>query len=155
MTLNRITPLLLGSLVWTACSVAGPVAPGGGGPEQRVQAGREFSLRLGEAATTGTLRVGLDAVLSDSRCPKGERCITAGEASVRIWLQQGDGPRMPRELRLPASSAQTADHDVQLLRLEPYPVTGRTPAPGDYVATLVLRPASTAQGTSAAQTSPR
>lgn len=155
--MKQIAPLLLGSLVWTACTVAGPAGPaasGGGAAGQAAQPGREFSLRPGQVATIGSLSVGLDAVLSDSRCPKGERCITAGDASVRIWLQDGAGLRKPRDLRLTPSTSQDDGHDVQLLRLEPYPVTGRTPAQGDYVATLVLRPPSPAQGASASGAPP-
>lgn len=152
--MKYVLPLVLGSMVWTACSVAGPAASGSA-PELRVQAGRAFGLRAGEVATTGTLRMGLDAVLSDSRCPKGERCITAGEARVRIWVQQGTGPRQPRELRLGPPDALGGAEDVQLVALEPYPVAGRTTAPADYVATFVLQPASAVPGASAPQTSPR
>lgn len=144
-----LAALLFGSLAWTACSVASPGAagsdPGGAGRTEVV--GRNFTLRPGEVATLGDLRVGLEAVTSDSRCPKGERCITAGDAAVRVWLQHGGAPRVIRELRLVAAGAQTASahtaggpgHEVQLLALEPYPVSARPIAAADYAATLVVR----------------
>lgn len=156
--MNQFAFLLLGSLVVAACSAAGPAASGAGRrapPAQPVQPGQAFSLRVGEVATAGSLRLGLDAVLSDSRCPKGERCITAGDARVRVWLQQGAGPRMSRELVLAPSDARGAGEVVQLLRLEPYPVSGRATAPGAYVATLVLHPLLPADGASATDAATR
>lgn len=123
------------SLVWTACSVAGPPVP--------VEAGKSFSLRIGESARAGTeaLRVGFEGVTADSRCPKAERCVSAGDATVRVWLQRGSGPKEVRELHTAPGATQAANaqnHEVRLLRLDPYPVTGKPIAKGDYSATLTL-----------------
>ncbi len=132
------------SLAWTACSTAGPAR------SIHVESGESFSLVTGESVQTrnATLRVGFEGVTADSRCPKGEQCVWAGDATVRIWLQRGSGPRQMLELHTMAGAAQAAsaaDHVVRLIRLDPYPIAGRAVAQRDYVATLMLGRGSTAQ----------
>ncbi len=128
---------LAAALGWTACSAVGPDAL------PTSAAGREFSLRAGESANTeaGGLRVGFDGVSADSRCPKGERCVWAGDAVVQVWLQRGAEPRERLELHAAPGNGQAAQamgHELRLVRLDPYPVSGRPIAQRDYVATLTL-----------------
>ncbi|MET0519104.1 MAG: hypothetical protein ABW005_09745 [Burkholderiaceae bacterium] len=140
------------SLLWAACSVAetaGPLSAPLQAPIQ-IERGKGFALRVGESAQSadGALRIGFDGVSADSRCPTGEQCVWAGDASVRIWLQQGAGPRERREMRVaPGASPSSAalpgrDLELRLLRLEPYPVSGKAVDPAAYVLTLVLAPGS-------------
>jgi hypothetical protein len=108
-----------------------------------VETGKSFSLKVGESATVagGRLRVGFDGVTADSRCPKGEQCLRAGDATVWVWLQPAAGPRLMRELRTAPATAQAVrvlDHELRLLRLDPHPVTGKVPTNEDYSATLLL-----------------
>jgi hypothetical protein len=126
---------IMASLVWTGCSVAGPAAPA------RFEPSESFSLKVGDSAQTadGALRIGFEGVTADSRCPKGVQCMWAGDAVVRLWLQRGAGQKQVRELHTARGATQAApapDQDVQLLRLEPYPVAGKTLGPADYVLTL-------------------
>lgn len=128
---------VVASLAWTGCSTAGPAAPAS------IEPGKAFSLKTGESAQTrdGLLRVGFDGVTADSRCPKGAQCVWAGDATVRVWLQHGSGARETRELHSSPGSAQAArvlDHDLHLVRLDPYPVNGKPIVKADYVATLIL-----------------
>lgn len=110
----------------------------------QMEVGKDFSLKVGASAQTAdaALQIGFEAVTGDSRCPKGEQCIRAGDATVRIWVQQGSGPRQSRELRTAPGPGQAVrvrqDRELRLLRLEPYPVTGRSIAAADYVATFAL-----------------
>jgi len=132
------------SLSWTACSAAGPTPPA------PIETAKTFSLRVGESAQAraGILRVGFEGVTADSRCPKGEHCVWAGDATARIWLQRGSGPAETRDLHTAPGAAQRAsafDHEVQLVRLEPYPSAGQAVAKGDYVATLRLSRGSSAE----------
>lgn len=125
------------ALAWTACSIAGPSAP------LSIEPGKSFSLRPGESAQTAdaALQVGFEGVTADSRCPKGTQCVWAGDATVRIWVQRGSGPREARELHAAPSATQALrvmDHELRLVRLEPYPLAGKAPTPADYVATLTL-----------------
>ena len=105
--------------------------------------GEAFSLQTGESAQArdGALRIGFDGVTADSRCPKGEQCVRAGEATARIWLQHGSEPKEIRELHTAPAVAQSIrvlDRCVRLVRLDPIPVTGRAIAKSQYVATLML-----------------
>lgn len=123
-------------LVCTACSLAPPAQPASVGPSQ------PFSLRVGESARThdGALVIGFEGVPADSRCPKGERCVWAGDATVRVWLQKAGGTRSTHELHT-ASSATRADgaaSALRLVRLDPPAVSGKAIAQSDYVATLAL-----------------
>lgn len=125
------------ALAWAACSMASPERPA------TLALGQSFSLKAGQWAQSAdqALRVGFEGVTADSRCPKGEQCIRAGHATLRIWLQRGEGPKATRELQATAAavnSVHALDHELRLLRLDPYPVSGRVPASGDYVATLIL-----------------
>lgn len=135
---------IIASLAWTACGM-----PGSAGTVQ-IELGKKFSLRTGGAAQTpdGAMRVGFEGITADSRCAKGEQCILAGEATVRVWLQRGAGQREARELHSAMGAAQAASamgHEVHLVSLDPYPVTGKAIAKGDYVVTLTLRRGSTAE----------
>ncbi|MDT9001667.1 hypothetical protein RQP53_20490 [Paucibacter sp. APW11] len=120
-----------------ACSSAAPEAP------LAVAVGTAFTLPVGGTAQVGQtgVRVGVEAVSADSRCPKGAQCVWAGQASVRVWLQQGRGDRQTLDLHLPAMAGppvQAFGHQVQLLQLDPLPVSGKPIARADYRATLLL-----------------
>jgi hypothetical protein len=126
---------ILALFISTACALAGSTPP------QAIKQGVNFSLKAGEVALVAgqSLRIGFEDVTADSRCPKGERCVWAGEATVRVWLQQGEGPKAMRELRTTSGTVQSvhiAGHELRLVRLDPYPVTGKAIARQDYVATL-------------------
>ena len=122
-------------LACSACSSASSASPVRAGP------GQPFSLRVGESARTddGALVIGFEGVTADSRCPKGEQCVWAGDATVRVWLQQAGGPRLTRELHTasnPPHAESAPSHGLRLVRLDPLPITGKAIAQGDYIATL-------------------
>lgn len=131
------TATIVASLAWTACSTGGPA---GAAP---IELGKPFSLRPGEMVHTSdnALRIGFTAVTADSRCPKGEQCVVAGDATVRVWLKQGAGPRQAGDLRAAPGKAQALQmfsHELRLVGLAPYPVSGKVIAAADYVATFTL-----------------
>ena len=135
-----------------ALSVAGFVGCGVGpvSVRQTVESGRHFILKAGQSATlaaSADLRIGFDGVVADSRCPKGEQCVRAGEAIVRVWLQRGAGPRQVVELVGPVAEPhgqallpQAMGHQLIFISLEPYPVSSRAVLPADYLLTLSVRP---------------
>ena len=129
--------MLVSTLAWTACSVAATA------PTVDIEPEMDFSLKVGEVAQLvgGALQIGVEGVTADSRCPKGEQCVWAGDATVRVWLRQGSGPKELRELHAAPGSAPAVGilgHGLTLVRLEPAPVTGRTIAGNAYLATLRL-----------------
>ncbi|MEO8739736.1 MAG: hypothetical protein ABI537_08540 [Casimicrobiaceae bacterium] len=132
------------SLALTGCGMADSAQ------RAYIELGRNFILRTGESAPTReeALRVGFDGVTADSRCPKGEQCIWAGDATARVWVQQGSGPRETRDLHAASGAAQAVTvpgYELRLVRLDPYPVSGKSIASADYTATLMLSRTSTAE----------
>lgn len=118
---------------------------------QVAEPGWPFSLKPGQSAVLASsdLRIGFDGVVADSRCPKGEQCVRAGEARVKVWLQRGPGPRQAVELVGPLARAQwqgaaplAMGHQLGFVDLAPYPVSGRAIAASDVVLTLEVRAAA-------------
>ncbi len=97
----------------------------------RIQVGQRISVE------GGALEILFEAVTADSRCPKGENCAWEGDAIVALAVRSGDRPPTRLELHTSAkrpTAAAYLDWGIQLAALEPYPVTGRTIPPADYVA---------------------
>lgn len=131
------------ALVSAACSAAAP------SEVKSVALGESFGLKVGESAEIGTeaLEIGLEDVSGDSRCPKGERCVWEGDATVQVWLQKAHGPKETLKLHTLAkegSAMSDLGYGVNLLRLDPYPLSGRTIERGDYQATLEVTRGSSA-----------
>ena len=101
-----------------------------------------FTLKVGQTASipAGKITAKFVAVSEDSRCPKGEQCITAGNA--RIVLEVAVGSNAPERVELNlgrgSSEAVVSGLEVTLLDLQPYPVSGRPIRPEDYLASLSL-----------------
>jgi hypothetical protein len=100
-----------------------------------------FELRAGQSAIVGTegLLVGFRSVIADSRCAMGETCVWEGDAIVRVSLQCGGSTRELLELHTLSSepdSGSCGGYSLQLLSLDPFPVSGRVIAPTEYVATF-------------------
>jgi len=137
------------ALVFVAAMVPADGSLAASSQPHKAALGERFTLRVGESAQIDAeaLQIGFEDVPADSRCPRGEQCIREGDAAVRVWLQKAPGPRETLELRT-APKEQSAmrylSYDVRLVRLDPYPTSGRTIARGDYVATLELTRGSTA-----------
>ena len=101
-------------------------------------------LRLGEPVNVGNdgLSLTLVQVVADSRCPEGVTCIWAGQASVMIDADAGNGPSVQVSLTLgddPAQRAAVLDrYTLELVKLEPYPVSPDQISQEKYVAHLTV-----------------
>jgi len=109
-----------------------------------VDADQPFQLTPGQHVnwTGGRLRLAFDRVVQDSRCPRGEQCLVAGTATVRFVVEGAEGVSRTLELRLPdrtLSVLAAAGPHLQLVRLDPYPVSGRPTPPERYQVTAVIR----------------
>ena len=134
---------LAATLALVTRSVAGPSEP------KSVPLGESFTLKVGESARieAEALQIGFEDVSADSRCPKGERCIWEGDATVRVWLWKASEARETDELHTSSKEPGAVSYrgyGVKLLRLDPYPVSGKTIARGDYLATLEVTRGSAA-----------
>jgi Zn finger protein HypA/HybF involved in hydrogenase expression len=119
----------------SVASVAGSSEP------KSVALGESFQLKVGESAQieAAALQIGFEEVSGDSRCPKGEQCIWEGDATVRVCLQKASETKETHELHTAAkeqSEVSYLGYEVKLLGLAPYPISGRSIEPADYVVTL-------------------
>ena len=128
--------ILLGALCLvaaTACvekSPAGPTAP----------LNQQFTLRRGETVSiNGTsVRLQFMEVTGDSRCASDVMCIQAGDAIVHVRALDGAAVA-DYELHAGDSSRSAASHRqlrIELVQLDPYPVSTRPIGQDDYRATL-------------------
>ena len=112
---------------------------------------RTVSLKLGESTTIESepLIIGFESVARDSRCPKGEMCLSQGDATVRIWVQRSAAARHLVELHTAAAKQRFATVEGWYFHLEslaPYPVSGRVIAAGAYIATISVSSAAPDDG---------
>jgi hypothetical protein len=101
---------------------------------------RDFDLRVTESVRLDAtdLVIHFDAVLNDSRCPVDVQCVTAGDATVRMTVREGDGASAPLELHTTEEPKQGAHGAfvVRLVELRPLPRASRPILASEYVATL-------------------
>ena len=123
-----------------ALALLAALASGEAARPRPVHLDESFALRAGESAKVASekLEIRFEAVVSDSRCPKGAQCIVEGDATVRITVKRASA-KTSYELHTSERAAQEASHDgltIRLLRLDPYPVEGKAIDSRDYEATL-------------------
>lgn len=99
------------------------------------------SLRISDSIDVdgGRLSIGFEEVISDSRCPRGYKCVVAGEAKIRIWVLVAGESRESHVLTGPGPVRHllSGQYSVQFTTLDPYPEPGRERQP--VRATLVIR----------------
>lgn len=86
------------------------------------------------------LEVRFVSVLEDSRCPKGEQCITAGNGRIQLQLKKSKKEPVTLELNT-SSGTQAADYEgyeIKFVGLDPYPKMGGSIKPADYVVTILV-----------------
>jgi hypothetical protein len=128
MNRRRLTALVC-LLLAAGCGDTAPSGP-------TVALNERFTLAPGEvAAVDGTsLRVQFVRVAGDSRCPADVVCIQMGDASVEILA---NGAPYDLHTSVPQRSSVTVDGvEIELVELQPYPVSSRQIQPGEYRATL-------------------
>ena len=101
-------------------------------------------LKVGEALQIGGARTSLTfiRVERDSRCPRGARCIRAGEAVVVFSLREDDGGVSTLTLEVPpggGASQSFRGYRVQIIGLDPQAETDVEIAPDGYVAAIAVQ----------------
>jgi hypothetical protein len=92
---------------------------------QGVAVDQPFTLRIGESADARGTPLHLTlASANDSRCPTDVVCVTAGDAYV-VLVSRLDGAERTDTLYLAREprSASRGDHRIELVGLDPYPVS--------------------------------
>ncbi len=82
------------------------------------------------------------AVTRDSRCPKGVRCIRAGEAVVVLELREGADQTSTLTFDVPpdgGASQSVRGYRIEILSLDPQAEADVEIAPRDYIATIGIK----------------
>ena len=135
LPLMRVLALLCCLVALTNCDEKSPVGP-------TVPLNQRVTLARGEVGVIdgSSIRLQFVNVTGESRCPSDVVCIQAGDAVVHIHGIDADGSA---DYELHAGDASRAAETrrglrVQLVDLQPYPVSTRPIAPDDYRATIVV-----------------
>jgi len=103
---------------------------------------QDITLRVGESRPIGSdLTVRFEAVLSDSRCPAGVQCVSAGDAVVRIQATTRGAAAQVYELHTDDEprSASHGGRAIALTKLAPPPKSNATTQASQYRLTLRVR----------------
>jgi len=89
------------------------------------------------------ITVRIDSVLNDSRCPSDVVCVWEGNAAVRFILNN-DGDETKFVLNTHGGDNFRSDtiidgYSVQLVKLNPYPVSTNVISNDEYVAELLIK----------------
>ena len=82
------------------------------------------------------------AVTRDSRCPKGVRCIRAGEAVVVLELREGADETSTLTFDVPpdgGASRSVRGYRIEILSLDPQAEADVEIAPRDYTSTIGIK----------------
>jgi hypothetical protein len=109
---------------------------------KEVALNKEFKLKVGQEVILkeSGIKVSLDAVLEDSRCPAGVNCVWAGNGRVSVRLSKAKSNPVSVELNTykgPKSSTYQG-YEVRLVKLDPYPREGVNISKDAYVATFLV-----------------
>lgn len=151
--IGRTTPVLLASVVlisgcWTGAGIT----------DVGADLGEPFAVRVGQAVTldSGGITLLFAAVPEDSRCPVDVVCVWEGNAVVALTVTAG-GAEQDIELNTSPSPAVgprqvvVDGYVVELLQLDPSPVSDRRIPGWAYRATLEV---SRVDATTAAEAAP-
>ena len=106
--------------------------------------GEPFELGAGQKVSVeGELTLTFAEVVQDSRCPKGEQCITAGKAVVRLEVIPRDGTAVQVQLETGGAASEAGEAEVPGFRiilqdLSPYPSVKRPTIFRDYLSKLTV-----------------
>jgi hypothetical protein len=111
----------------------------------QAEAADSVSIRVGQTALVGGLKIRFHAVESDSRCPSDVVCVWAGDAIANFVVEQNCECRsvaydMLLHSTLQPKSGVAYGYRVELLHLAPYPVSTSSIKPDAYTAWLRIVP---------------
>jgi len=134
--------LLKAAILTLLCAPLGCATDGQTGPnqEQSLLPDTTVTLRAGQSAVFGGVRVTFLQIVADSRCPEGAQCVWAGEAAVKLGFTPAAASS--QELVLHSSSSPTASTllglRVKFLSLRPGPTLKPRVPPVESVVELEL-----------------
>ena len=125
---------------WVAVALLG--VAGCGSEPSPVPVGQAFELSVAKTQDVGDgLRVTLNGVSEDSRCPTDAVCVWAGNAALQVTVAlSATGLSTNGVLNTSRADepVRAGSFEVRVSDLRPAPLSTRTIDPQDYVATLVV-----------------
>ncbi len=104
---------------------------------------RPFALTVGQTGTCADVvgfEIRFDRISSDSRCPQGTQCVTAGKADVVLTLTKaGDAQTATLPFTLPNGTSNVMDfkgHTVRVLGVSPFKFQDKEIKPEEYSVVL-------------------
>ena len=126
-----------GSVFALACGgspSSGPTASPSVGPGAEIN--QPVELAPGQSTQVSGLRVTFEGVMGDSRCPQDVTCVWQGDAVVRLSLRH---PQATGTKDLHTAGPTSTDFQgivIELVRLDPAPLSTQQIAPESYRAVL-------------------
>lgn len=109
---------------------------------QEVQLNQKFDLPFGHKAVLKSEELDLvfSSVVEDSRCPKDEQCIRAGNGEIELAVSEAGKTAVLIRLNTAKDPQEESlgSSNIKLLDLKPNPGMGKSGSPQDYVATLLV-----------------
>lgn len=108
-----------------------------------VKLNTEFQLKSGQTASLEPEEITIKflRVTSDSRCPSDVICVWAGQVEVLLNVSVNNKSFDINLTKGPDESLSKQEIDgftIELIKVDPYPVSTKTIQPSDYVITLVV-----------------
>ena len=134
--------LLKAAILTLLCSPMACASDGQTGLNQEVALlpDTTVTLRAGQSALFGGVRVTFLQIVSDSRCPEGAHCVWAGDAEVKLGFSPAAAP--PQELvlhsNLSPNSGKLLGLKVKFISLRPGPTLKPRVPPMEAVVELEL-----------------
>jgi len=128
----RMRTATVGLGLLLAAGMCSPTQPG-------AEVNQEVVLAPGQAADVPdtSLRIRLDSVVSDTRCPTDVTCVHAGDGVIQIVVSgQSDSAEYQLHTTNPPRSVQHGELTIALVQLLPQPISTRAIEPHEYRATL-------------------
>lgn len=109
---------------------------------QEAQLNQKFDLPFRHKAVVQSeeLELVFSSVVQDSRCPKGEQCISSGNGKIELSVIEAGKSTVLIQLNTDEDPQEESvgNSNIKLLDLKPYPGTTKTGSSQDYVATLLV-----------------
>lgn len=135
-----LTPFLLflGIIAGSGCQKPAP-------PTVKFSLNRPFPLLVGQTAECADVlgfTIRFDKIASDSRCPQGVECITAGKADVVLTIgKTGESQTFTLPFTLPNGTSNVTDykgHTVRVMGVAPIKYKDKEIKPEDYSIVLTV-----------------
>lgn len=105
----------------------------------------QFKLKINQTSSleSGSIQVKFLNVTADSRCPSDVKCVWEGEVRILVNIIKGNQDLGDFNLITRSGdkdlSIQVFDgHSIKIVKVEPYPTSGKKIPLSDYVTTLVI-----------------